>query len=87
MNDTILLNPADQVVVALRDLHRGISVIVSGSNVILVEDIEFGHKIAIRPILAGEHVLKYGLPIGSATRDILPGEHVHTHNLQSDYAV
>ena len=25
------------------------------------------------------------MPIGSATRDIEPGEHVHLHNMKSDY--
>jgi hypothetical protein len=30
-------------------------------------------------------VLKYGLPIGSATRAIAAGEHVHVQNLKSDY--
>jgi hypothetical protein len=30
-------------------------------------------------------VVKYGAPIGSATRDIGPGEYVHTHNVKSDY--
>lgn len=44
-----------------------------------------GHKIALQPIAAGQKVLKYGAPIGSATRPIEPGEHVHTHNLKSDY--
>ena len=32
-----------------------------------------------------EKVLKYGLPIGSATRDIAAGEHVHVQNMKSDY--
>ena len=31
-----------------------------------------------RPIPAGQTVLKYGYPIGVATRDIAPGEHVHS---------
>jgi hypothetical protein len=44
-----------------------------------------GHKVALVPIAAGEKVCKYGAPIGSATRQIRPGEHVHTHNLASDY--
>ena len=30
-------------------------------------------------------VLKYGAVIGTATSDIGRGEHVHTHNLESDY--
>jgi len=41
--------------------------------------------VAIRPIGPGEKVLKYGCPIGSATEPIQPGQHVHTHNLRSDY--
>lgn len=44
-----------------------------------------GHKIALRRIEAGEKVVKYGAPIGSATRRIEPGEHAHLHNLKSDY--
>jgi len=30
-------------------------------------------------------VLKYGCPIGTATRAIAPGEHVHLHNVRSGY--
>jgi len=44
-----------------------------------------GHKVAARAIAAGEKILKYGAPIGSATAPIAAGEHVHTHNVQSDY--
>jgi hypothetical protein len=39
----------------------------------------------VQAIAQGEKVLKYGLPIGSATRDIEAGEHVHVQNLKSDY--
>ena len=44
-----------------------------------------GHKLARRPIAPGEKVRKYGAPIGTATRAIAAGEHVHVHNLASDY--
>jgi hypothetical protein len=37
------------------------------------------------PIAAGERVIKVGVPIGTATQAIAPGEHVHSHNLRSDY--
>jgi hypothetical protein len=30
-------------------------------------------------------VFKVGVPIGTATRAIEPGEHVHSHNLRSDH--
>lgn len=41
------------------------------------------HKQAVRPIAAGERVIKYGFPIGVAKTDIAPGEAVHTHNLRT----
>ena len=43
-----------------------------------------GHKYARRAIRAGENVVKYGMPIGHATRDIAPGEHVHVHNVATN---
>ena len=43
-----------------------------------------GHKYARRAICAGENVVKYGMPIGHATRDIAPGEHVHVHNVATN---
>ena len=49
-----------------------------------VEVREDGHKYAIRPIAEGEDVMKYGMPIGHATRAIAPGEHVHSHNLATN---
>ena len=49
-----------------------------------VEVRENGHKYAIKPILKGENVIKYGSPIGHATCDIAEGEHVHTHNLKTN---
>ena len=51
----------------------------------LIDPIAVGHKVAVRDIAAGEKVLKFGCPIGSATRPILAGQHVHVHNLRSDY--
>lgn len=47
------------------------------------ERIPFGHKFALRLIKTGEPVIKYGETIGLATKDILPGQHVHVHNLES----
>ena len=82
----ILLHPNDNVAVALCDLKAGQEVRLSDGRVLtLLEDVDFGHKVALRAIATGEKVLKYGLPIGSATRDIAAGEHVHVQNMKSDY--
>lgn len=40
-----------------------------------------GHKVALCDIPAGTEVIKYGFPIGRATKDIAEGEWVHSHNL------
>lgn len=47
------------------------------------EAVARGHKAALCDIAEGELVIKYGTPIGRATRDIRAGEWVHTHNLRS----
>lgn len=49
-----------------------------------VEVRDDGHKYAIRAIAAGENVVKYGMPIGHATRAIAVGDHVHVHNLATN---
>lgn len=49
----------------------------------LKNDIPYGHKIALCPIIKGSDIVKYGESLGEASRDITPGEHVHVHNLDS----
>ena len=49
-----------------------------------VEVREDGHKYALRDIAAGENVVKYGMPIGHATRAIAKGEHVHVENVKTN---
>ncbi len=48
-----------------------------------VEVREDGHKYALCPLRTGDPVIKYGMPIGTATQPIAPGEHVHTQNLRT----
>lgn len=45
--------------------------------------LENGHKYALRDIAKGEEVIKYGYPIGIASKDVHEGEHIHTHNLKT----
>ena len=76
MNDIFIINPMDNVAVALHSLKSG----ECGA----VQDIPAGHKMALRPIGKGENVIKYGYPIGHATCDILPGQWVHVHNVHTN---
>lgn len=47
-------------------------------------DIETGHKEALVDIPEGVNVVKYGFPIGHATKAIKKGERVHTDNLKTN---
>ena len=79
------LSPPDNVAVALRTLRTGEAVAVDGAVLVVPRTVPVGHKLAARAIAEGEIVVKYGCPIGVATRSIAPGEHVHTHNVRSSY--
>ncbi len=74
---TVRLDASDNVVVAARTLRLG----DHAEGIVVKAEIPVGHKVAVRPIQAGEPVLKYGQVIGNAKAEIAPGQHVHTHNL------
>lgn len=46
------------------------------------DDIPLYHKIALCDIKEDENIVKYGENIGRASRDIVKGSHVHTHNVK-----
>ncbi|HWV61286.1 MAG TPA: UxaA family hydrolase, partial [Sphingopyxis sp.] len=76
----IRVHDADNVATAIGDIAAGEAVFGdSGARASVA--VERGHKIALAPIARGGAVVKYGFPIGTATADIAPGEHVHSHNL------
>jgi len=80
----VRIDPADDVAVALRDIAAGEAVDVDGARVTAADAVPRGHKLALHPRAAGEAVRRYGWPIGSATRPIAVGEHVHSHNLATN---
>lgn len=80
MADSLKIQAADNVAVALRDLAVGELV----ENVIIKEAIATGHKFALQDIAQNTNVLKYGYPIGHATAPITAGSWVHTHNLATN---
>ena len=81
----LLLAPGDNIAVACAALPAGTQREIGGIRVVLKSNVDVGHKFAVRMIKAGERVIKYGAPIGRATRDIEPGEYVHLQNVESDY--
>ncbi len=73
----IRLHPDDPVVIARATLLPGADL---GGGAVSAERIPAGHKVATRPIAAGEPIRRYGQIIGFATEAIEPGRHVHVHN-------
>jgi D-threo-aldose 1-dehydrogenase len=81
----IILAPADNVAVCRRNIVAG-EVLVVGDEVIIARaDLALGHKVARRFISLGTTIVKYGMPIGSATVDIQSGDWIHLHNMRSNY--
>jgi altronate hydrolase len=84
-HDTVLalrLGPDDDVAVLTADATSDAQVRVDRDVIRAIQDIARGHKIALRPIAAGDPVRKYGQIIGFATATVSTGEHVHSHNLE-----
>lgn len=79
----LVLDSDDNVATALDDVPTGREVRYDGRTVTVSDDVPFGHKFALESLPAGEPVRKYGEVIGRTTRDISPGEWVHTHNCES----
>jgi altronate hydrolase len=69
----------DNVAVALSPLRKG----QRTGELLVLDAVPAGHKIALQTIRVGEAIIKYGYPIGIATAEIHPGQHVHIHNMAS----
>ena len=78
------LGETDNVVVAIRPLARGARITPGdGPSLTLLDDVPFGHKLAIVDIAPGGPVIKYDETIGRTTCAIAAGAHVHVHNVVS----
>lgn len=82
----IQLDLQDNVLVARQEIGKGERVTISGKDIEIKQTVKLGFKVASRKIVVGEKIIKYGMPIGSATTEILLGEIVHVHNMKSDYS-
>jgi altronate dehydratase len=83
VNAVLLISERDNVATALEAIDAGREILAGGATVVAAEAIPRGHKLAVRAIRAGEPVVKYGSPIGTASAEIAAGAHVHTHNVAS----
>ena len=81
------INPKDNVATAMRELAPGERVLVGADQLQIVDSIPYGHKVALVDVDEGEPLIKYGEPIGTATKSIAKGEHVHVHNVATSRGI
>jgi altronate dehydratase len=83
----IVFNPEDNVGVLVSSGGEPNQIVqISGPSapfIKLKSSVPKGHKIAIREIKPNEEIIKFGQVIGISNKTILPGEHVHVHNISS----
>lgn len=82
----IQLSQYDSLAIARQEIPAGSTVVSDNpalpfTSFVTRQSIPAGHKLALRPIVAGQEVLRYGYPIGIATQEIAPGDWIHSHNL------
>ena len=73
----VIVHPADTVATLL-DNETATATLDDGRPCAL--GVPFGHKVALCAMKPMDSVVKYGVQIGTATRRIESGDHVHVHN-------
>ncbi|MBZ0228195.1 MAG: UxaA family hydrolase [Bauldia sp.] len=82
----VVLATADNVGIAVSNIEANeMAQSTSGQSATATEAIPLGHKIALRPVAAGEKIVRLSMPVGIATADIAKGALVHVHNVRSQY--
>ena len=88
--DFLIHDNEDSVgVVVVETVKAGDS--LTGLNMVTQSNVEMtaksaiplGHKIALTDIADGDTILKYNADIGKAVAAIVPGDHVHVHNMKT----
>lgn len=86
MKYALKVDDKDNVVTVLSHVEKSetVSYLDNGGTkeVVAQNDIPIYHKIAIRDIKMDEDIVKYGEHIGRASKDVIKGSHVHTHNIK-----
>lgn len=80
----LVLNAKDTVAVLLENGTKGDRVFVSGEEIVLLEDVEFAHKLLIADSTRNAPVIKYGVNIGYMKADAPKGTWIHGHNMGCD---
>ena len=83
MKSNILkIHPADNILVALKNLQAGETVYYNGEHYTLLENIPAKHKFYMQDLPAGAEVIMYGVLVGKTEYAVRAGSRVSTENLK-----
>jgi len=74
------IHPDDNVLVALRDLPRGIEISANGSRFTLAENVAAKHKFFEHDMHTGDDVIMYGVLVGQLQTNVLKGQAMTSAN-------
>ena len=74
------IHPADNVLVALKELPKGTAILHDGKQFLLKENIGAKHKFFMNDMAAGGAVMMYGVLVGKLQNDIQQGQAMTTSN-------
>ncbi|WP_317132796.1 UxaA family hydrolase [Arachidicoccus ginsenosidivorans] len=78
---TLMVQPADNVAVALQDLKAGEGVVVNGKTVELLDDVKAKHKFLLTDLKKGDRIIMYGVLVALANEDLKTGNVLTTANI------
>jgi altronate hydrolase len=80
------LDPRDNVLVALQNLHQGERIDFAGQTYALATDVQTKHKFSTEDLAANSDVVMYGVLVGKARQAIRRGEVLTTRNVSHQAA-
>ena len=84
MAKVLQIDPRDNVLIALEDLHRGDTVTIGGEPCTLPVDVPCKHKFVTEDRKPGDPVIMYGVLVGRASEAVPRGGAVTVRNLRHD---
>ena len=81
-NSLLKIHPADNILVALRNLPAGDTARYNGDVYTLIENIPAKHKFYTKDLPAGADVIMYGVLVGKTQSAVKAGSRVSTENLK-----
>lgn len=81
MSKTLLIDPRDNLAVALQDIPAGTEVEIDGDRFALLETVPAKHKFTTEDFAEGHRAIQYGVTVGVSSRPIGKGGLISTENL------